>query len=257
MKKKQFLCSTLLAGSLISLAACSSETDYEVLSRENFAEDVFKKDSSQFVHFDFSTLSGKQRTELEKFIELSKKVSMSGQEGNGATVTRSLSELGGIDISDMDQTSPLVKIINSLSDPEVAAALQAKDVNRYLSLLEQKGALSIKARTRAAQNIAQFEDGKMSLFWIYGAVVAVVAVAYAAVVADVVVIGPSMADNGTHLQEAVINGDIMTLDLEKISDDEESNRLIDKTISESLQGENDDKISLVQNIAKSAYYEYK
>ena len=52
-------------------------------------------------------------------------------------------------------------------------------------------------------------------------------------------------------------GDIMTLDLEKISDDEESNLLIDKTISESLQGENEDKISLVQNIAKSAYYEYK
>lgn len=144
-----------------------------------------------------------------------------------------------------------------MSDPEVAAALQAKDVNRYLSLLEQKGALSNRARTRAAQNIAQFEDGKTSLFWIFGAVVAVVAVAYAAVVSDVIIIGPSMADNGAHLQEAVINGDIMTLDLEKISDDEESNLLIDRTISEALQGENDDKVSLVQNIAKSAYYEYK
>lgn len=160
----------------------------------------------------------------------------------------------------MDQSSPLVKIINAMSDPEVANALQNNDVERYVSLLEEKGALPKQFRTRAAMGTAELNDSKqLSLFFIAGAFVAVVAVAYAAVVADVVVIGPAMADNGANVLQAVENGDILSLDLQKIGGDEIINKKIDDTILKSLvlQGETHSKIETVQNIAKATYYEYK
>ena len=107
---------------------------------------------------------------------------------------------------------------------------------------------------------AEFNDRKqLSLFFIAGAFVAVVAVAYAAVVADVIVIGPAMADNGANVLQAVENGDILSLDLQKIGGDEIINKKIDDTILKSLvlQGETHSKIETVQNIAKATYYEFK
>lgn len=256
MKKNQLLCGALLAGALV-MTGCGSHEDFEVLSRDNFAENVFEKDSSQFIQFDFNSLTEKQKTELESFRKLSKSISTSDFNSNNGMFTRNIASGFQIDTSDMDQSSPLVKIINAMADPEVASALQNKDINRYLSLLEQKGALSKEQKTRAAQNVESFQqDNQAAFFLILTAVVAVVAVAYAAVVADVIVIGPSMADNGTQLQEAISSGDIMSLNLNQLSDDEENNSLIDSTISESLADENRDKVTMVQNIAKSAYHEY-
>lgn len=254
MKKKQLLCGTLLAGALV-MTGCSSNEDFEVLNRDNFAENVFEKDSSQFIQFDFNSLTEKQKTELESFRELSKSIAMSNYDSNKGLLARSAVSGYQIDTSDMDQSSPLVKIINAMADPEVVSALQNKDVNRYLSLLEQKGALSKEQVTRAAQSVASLQQ-EQACFWVYIAAAAVVAVAYAAVIADVIVIGPSMADNGVQLQEAISNGDIMSLNLNQISDDEESNQIIDNTISEALVDESADKVALVQNIAKSAYHEY-
>lgn len=256
MKKKQLLCGTLLAGALV-MTGCSSNEDFEVLNRDNFAENVFEKDSSQFIQFDFNSLTEKQTTELESFRELSKSIALSNFDGNKGPLTRSAVNGYQIDTSDMNQSSPLVKIINAMADPEVASALQNKDVNRYLSLLEQKGALSKEQRTSAAQSVTNLQqDQDQSCFWVYIAAAAVVAVAYAAVMADVIVIGPSMDDSGARLQETISNGDIMSLNLNQISDDEESNQIIDNTISEALVDENADKVAIVQNIAKSVYYEY-
>lgn len=81
----------------------------------------------------------------------------------------------------------------------------------------------------------------------------------AAVVADVIVIGASMADNGANVLQAVENGDILSLDLQKIGGDEIINKKIDDTILKSLvlQGETHSKIETVQNIAKATYYEFK
>lgn len=254
--KKQLLCGTLLAGALV-MTGCSSHEDFEVLSRDNFAENVFKKDSSQFIQFDFGTITEKQKEELDSFRKLSKSIATLNFGGNNGIQTRSIAAGYPIDTSDMDQSSPLVKIMNAMADPEVASAIQNKDINRYLSLLEQKGAINKEQRTQAVQNVASFQqNNQVSLFWVFAAAVAVVAVAYAAVVADVIVIGPSIADNGAQLQEAISSGDIMSLNLEQISEDEESNHLIDNTISEALVDESADKVAIVQNIAKSAYHEY-
>lgn len=121
-------------------------------------------------------------------------------------------------------------------------------------------ALPKQFRSRAAMGTAEFNDRKqLSLFFIAGAFVAVVAVAYAAVVADVIVIGPAMADNGANVLQAVENGDILSLDLQKIGGDEIINKKIDDTILKSLvlQGETHSKIETVQNIAKATYYEFK
>lgn len=259
MKKKPFLCGTLLASTLVCMTGCSSHEDFNVLSRDNFAENVFKKDSSQFIQFDFKSLTEKQKTELESFRELSKSIAASKFNRNQEAMTRFIAGGYKIDTSDMDQSSPLVKIMNAMSDPEVASALQDNDVNRFLSLLEQKGALSKNLETRAAQSIASFrQEEQLSIFLIFGAVVAVIAVAYAAVVADVIVIGPtSMADNGIQLQKAIASGDMMSLNLEQVSDDVKGNQLIDNTILEALKNESTDKMVLIQNIAKSAYNEYK
>ena len=188
---------------------------------------------------------------------MSKTLSTVGFDSKNGMYTRSAATGYQLDTSDMDQSSPLVKIINAMADPEVAPALQNKDINRYLSLLEQKGALNKEQRTRAEQNVISLQqNNQAAFFWVFAAAVAVVAVAYAAVVADVIVIGPSVADNGAQLQRAITSGDIMSLKLNQQSDDEESNQLIDETISESLAEESTEKVSMVQNIAKSAYYEY-
>lgn len=163
MKKKKILCGALLASTMIGMVSCNSSEDFEVLSRKDFAENAFQKDSSQIVRFDL-------------------------------------------------------------------------------------------------KGTAEFNDRKqLSLFFIAGAFVAVVAVAYAAVVADVIVIGPAMADNGANVLQAVENGDILSLDLQKIGGDEIINKKIDDTILKSLvlQGETHSKIETVQNIAKATYYEFK
>ena len=62
-----------------------------------------------------------------------------------------------------------------------------------------------------------------------------------------------------HVLQAVENGDILSLDLQKIGGDEIINKKIDDTILKSLvlQGETHSKIETVQNIAKATYYEFK
>lgn len=252
---KQLLCSTLLTGSLI-LAGCSNNEDLEVLSRGNFAENVFEKDSSQFIQFDFSSFTEKQKMELESFREVSKSIAMSNFGSNNKALTQSGVSDYQIDTSDMDQSSPLVKIINAMADPEVAYALQSKDIHRYLSLLEQKGALNKELRTRAEHNIVSFSNGPETKLFIFIATAAVVAVAYAAVIADVIVCGPSMAESKAQLHKMISNGEMMSLKLNQLSDDDESNQIIDNTISEALADESADNVSIVQNIAKSAYHEY-
>lgn len=66
-------------------------------------------------------------------------------------------------------------------------------------------------------------------------------------------------DNGANVLQAVENGDILSLDLQKIGGDEIINKKIDDTILKSLvlQGETHSKIETVQNIAKATYYEFK
>lgn len=258
MKKKKVLCGALLASTMIGMVSCNSSEDFEVLSRKDFAENVFQKDSSQIVRFDLNSLTEKEKDELNAFRNFSKAIVSPSFVANNTFKTRAITNYYGIDTSDMDQSSPLVKIINAMSDPEVANALQNNDVERYVSLLEEKGALPKQFRTR--MGTAELNDNKqLSLFFIAGAFVAVVAVAYAAVVADVVVIGPAMADNGANVLQAVENGDILSLDLQKIGGDEIINKKIDDTILKSLvlQGETHSKIETVQNIAKATYYEYK
>ena len=260
MKKKKILCGALLASTMIGMVSCNSSEDFEVLSRKDFAENVFQKDSSQIVRFDLNSLTEKEKDELNAFRNFSKAIVSPNFVANNTFKTRAITNYYGIDTSDMDQSSPLVKIINAMSDPEVANALQNNDVERYVSLLEEKGALPKQFRSRAAMGTAEFNDRKqLSLFFIAGAFVAVVAVAYAAVVADVIVIGPAMADNGANVLQAVENGDILSLDLQKIGGDEIINKKIDDTILKSLvlQGETHSKIETVQNIAKATYYEFK
>lgn len=207
MKKKKILCGALLASTMIGMVSCNSSEDFEVLSRKDFAENVFQKDSSQIVRFDLNSLTEKEKDELNAFRNFSKAIVSPSFVANNTFKTRAITNYYGIDTSDMDQSSPLVKIINAMSDPEVANALQNND----------------------------------------------------AVVADVIVIGASMADNGANVLQAVENGDILSLDLQKIGGDEIINKKIDDTILKSLvlQGETHSKIETVQNIAKATYYEFK
>ena len=184
---------------------CSRHDDFAVLSRDNFATNVFKKEASQFIQFDFNSLTEKQRTELDSFRKLSNSIATANLGGNNGILSRSIAEGFHVNTSDMDQSSPLVKIINAMSDPEVASAIQNKDINRYLSLLEQKGAISKKLQTRATPNNTSLQEATdESFFWVYAAAVAVVAAAYVAVVADVVIIGSSTsAEKEAHLQETI------------------------------------------------------
>ena len=252
--KKPFLCGVLFAGALVSMTGCSSSEDFESLSRDNFVDNVFTKDSSRFVKFDFSSLTVKQRTDLEIFRKLSKSIAASKFDKNNDELTRSISDIYKIDTSDMNPCSPLVKIINAMSDQNVVSALKDNDVSRYLSLLEKKGVLNTYQITRAAQIPDEIRPGNPeAIFFVYGIVAAV---AYAAVVADVMVIGPSMANNSEQLYNDIESGSITSLDLGKISDDKESNQLIDTTILEAMKGESTKKVSMTQNIAKSAYNEY-
>ncbi|MBQ4621156.1 MAG: hypothetical protein IJB28_00670 [Bacteroidaceae bacterium] len=259
MEKKKLLCGTLLAGALVCMTGCSNYEEFDALSRDNFAENVHQKDSSQFIQFNFNSLTETEMTELESFRELSKSIATSRFDGNNEAMTRIVTGVNKIDTSDMDQSSPLVKIMNAMSDPEVASALQNKDVNRFLSLLKQKSVLSINQETRAVQNIASIQQGEQfSIFFIYGALVAVVAAAYAAVVADVIVLGPTSAANSSVLPlKTMANEGVISLNLGNISNDKESNRLIDNTISEVLYDESTENVVLVQNIAKSVYNEYQ
>ena len=260
MKKKKLLCGTLLVTTMIGMVSCSNSGDYDALSREDFSENVFQKDSSQIVRFDFSSLTQNEKEELNAFRDFSKAMVSRDFATNNMFKTRAVTECYNIDTSDMDQSSPLVKIINAMDDPEVVSALQNNDVKKYVSLLEEKGALPNQVGIYSDQESAELNDqSQMSLFFIVGAVVAVVAVAYAAVISDVIVLGPSMADNGNDVIQAVENGDILSLDLQKIGDDKTVNEKIDDTILKSLasRGESLSNIETIQNIAKATYYEYK
>lgn len=120
MKKKQLLCGTLSAGALV-MTGCSSNEDFEVLNRDYFAENVFAKDSSQFIQFDFNSLTEKQTTELESFRKLSK---LQEAISNGDIMSLNLNQ-----ISDDEESNQIID--NTISEAPVD---ESADCTKYYKI---------------------------------------------------------------------------------------------------------------------------
>ncbi|MBQ0048818.1 MAG: hypothetical protein KBT12_01050 [Bacteroidales bacterium] len=142
-------------------------------------------------------------------------------------VTRS-----SMNFDDMDQNSMLVKVMQVMNDPEVASAIKNNEVELYITLLKEHGALPQSYSTRASKELAQID--KANFFWVYGALIAVVAVAWAAVVSDVIVIGPQVAQQSSSIDHALNSGCVVTIDANESSSDDKLDKMIDKSIKEAM-----------------------
>jgi len=223
MKKNKVLCGALiLSAATVGLSGCA--TDDGTLSRENFAENSFQKNCADIIQFEFSSLSEQQIDELNMFKTFSSQLISSPDK---ALATRS-----AVNISDMDPNSTLVKIIKAMEEPDVAAAIKNNDAELYVSLLKERGILPMNYATRSgASDIVKTE----SIFWVWVVGIAVVAVAYAAVAADVIVIGPNqVAQQASNINLAINSGNDMTFEAQNTTNDKELDIIIDKTVKEVL-----------------------
>jgi len=257
MKKQIFMPSVIAAGAMLGLVSCEQDNN-ESLSRNDFAKDDFAKDGRKIITFDFNKLTETQRLELNAF------KSFSNDLINSPIVTRAYTndpmrvlDIYGIDLSQFDQNSVFVKTMYAMTEPEVANAIRNKDLKLYIELLKERGIYINKQLTRAAEttNAEVIDDKNASLFWTVGAVAAVVAVAWAAVYAQVVFWGAS-AKKTTNITTKIDNKESVSIDLSDtspIAEFDATRQDIATTLSDAMPDLTDEQRNEIIKIAQDCY----